>query len=116
MRNFVNYISKDSNWELGKKNKDCNYVCEKEKNGARCDNSKMSQLTSADLVKSAFEAYGYDCKKMEEREGSGTPFSGNPPGTCVFFKECACDGDAVKDQRNLCYCGNQNDQKNNIQP
>ena len=71
----------------------------------------MSQLTSADLVKSAFEAYRYDCKKMEEREGSGTPFSGNPPGTCVFFKESTCDGDAIKDQRNLCYCGNQNDQK-----
>ena len=66
----------------------------------------MSQLTSADFVKSVFEGWGYGCKKMEEREGSGTPFTGNPTGTCVFFKESTCDGDAVSGQRNLCYCGN----------
>ena len=66
----------------------------------------MSQLTSADLVKSVFDGCGYGCKIMEAREGSGTPFTGTPPGTCVFFKDSTCDGDAVSGQKNLCYCGN----------
>jgi len=102
--NYINgWIATDSNWELGQKNRDCATVCDKEKNGAQCDNSKMSLLTTEELVKSVFLPYG--CKIMEKREGSGTPFTGNPAGTCVFFEESNCDGEAVKDQRNLCYCG-----------
>ena len=96
----------DSNWELGQKERDCATVCDKEKNGAKCDNSKMSLLTSSDLVQRVFATSGYGCRQMEEREGSGTPFTGNPAGTCVFFKVSTCDGAAVSGQRNLCYCGN----------
>ena len=107
MRNLLIKFFADSNWELGQKNRDCATVCREEKNGAQCDSSKMSLLTSADFVESAFAAFGYRCRNgVEKREGSGTPFTGNPAGTCVFFAESTCDGEAVSGQRNFCYCGN----------
>ena len=95
-------------WIKGAKGENCEQVCRKEQ-GAICDASKQSELTSYIAVAAAFKEAGYICKNMHEaRSHAGTPFStGRDSDDCAAMvpgQKSSCDENQFADHSALCYC------------
>jgi hypothetical protein len=103
-----NASSGSGEWTMGGAGENCGAVCSAR--GKVCNSARQSQLTTNELVRTAFAEAGYTCVTYRgARDFAGAPYS-KPVGVCGPIRPgphaapSSCSANKYSHHAPLCYC------------